>query len=101
MITGEPLPVLRQAGDAVIGGTLNVDGRLVVRVTKVGSETALAQIVKLVEHAQSSKPPVQQLADRIAAVFVPAVLGDRAADRRSAGTRGARRTTGRRRRRGA
>ena len=75
MITGEPLPVTRAAGDAVIGGTLNGDGRLIVRVSKVGTETALAQIVKLVEHAQSSKPPVQKLADRIAAVFVPAVLG--------------------------
>jgi Cu+-exporting ATPase len=75
MITGESLPVLRQTGDAVLGGTLNTDGRLVVRVTKVGSETALAQIVKLVDSAQSSKPPVQKLADRIAAVFVPAVLG--------------------------
>jgi Cu+-exporting ATPase len=75
MITGEPLPVLRQPGDQVIGGTLNVDGRLVVRVTKTGGETALAQIIKLVDHAQSTKPPVQKLADRIAEVFVPAVLG--------------------------
>ena len=75
MITGEPLPVTRAEGDAVIGGTVNVDGRLTVRVAKVGSETALAQIVRLVETAQSSKPPVQKLADRIAAVFVPAVLG--------------------------
>jgi Cu+-exporting ATPase len=74
MITGESMPVLRQAGDQVIGGTLNVDGRLIVRVTKVGSETALVQIVKLVDRAQSSKPPVQKLADRIAAVFVPSVL---------------------------
>jgi Cu+-exporting ATPase len=54
---------------------VNVDGRLTVRVTKTGGETALAQIVKLVEHAQSSKPPVQHLADKIAAVFVPVVLG--------------------------
>ena len=74
MITGEPLPVLRQAGDEVIGGTINTDGALIVRVTRTGSETALAQIVKLVDQAQSSKPPVQRLADRIAAVFVPAVL---------------------------
>jgi Cu+-exporting ATPase len=74
MITGEPLPVLRQAGDTVIGGTLNVDGRLIIRVTKVGSETALAQIIKLVDQAQSSKPPVQKLADQVAAVFVPSVL---------------------------
>jgi Cu+-exporting ATPase len=74
MLTGEPLPVARNIGDAVIGGTFNHDGRLTVRVGKTGNETALAQIVKLVEHAQSSKPPVQQLADRIAAVFVPVVL---------------------------
>ena len=75
MISGEPLPVLRQPGNEVIGGTLNVDGRLVVEVRTVGSESALAQIVRLVENAQSSKPPVQKLADRIAAVFVPTVLG--------------------------
>ena len=75
MLTGESLPVTRGVGDAVIGGTINQDGRLVVRVAKVGAETALAQIVKLVENAQSSKPPVQKLADQIAAVFVPAVLG--------------------------
>ncbi|MCC6425002.1 MAG: copper-translocating P-type ATPase [Phycisphaerales bacterium] len=75
MISGEPLPVVRSAGDEVIGGTINQDGRLVVRVMKVGSESALAQIVALVEKAQSSKPPVQRLADRIAAVFVPVVLG--------------------------
>lgn len=74
MISGEPLPVSRGPGDDVIGGTVNQQGRLIVRATKVGSETALAQIVQLVEHAQSSKPPVQKLADRIAAVFVPAVL---------------------------
>jgi Cu+-exporting ATPase len=75
MLTGEPLPVVRKAGDEVFGGTQNTDGRLTVRATKVGAETALAQIVKLVETAQSGKPPVQQLADRIAAVFVPVVLG--------------------------
>jgi Cu+-exporting ATPase len=74
MLTGESLPVKRDVGDAVIGGTINQDGRLIIRVTRVGSETALAQIVRLVETAQSSKPPVQRLADQIAAVFVPAVL---------------------------
>jgi len=74
MLSGEPLPVLRKVGDTVIGGTINSDGRLVVRVQKTGSETALAQIVKLVEKAQGSKPPVQKLADRISAIFVPAVL---------------------------
>jgi Cu+-exporting ATPase len=75
MLTGESLPAVRQVGDAVIGGTVSHDGRLVVRVTKVGAETALAQIVRMVERAQSGKPPVQKLADRISAVFVPAVLG--------------------------
>jgi Cu+-exporting ATPase len=74
MLTGEPLPVQRKIDDPVIGGTVNHDGALKVRVTKTGSETALAQIVKLVEHAQSTKPAVQRLADRIAAVFVPSVL---------------------------
>ena len=74
MISGEPLPVTRKAGDPVIGGTQNIDGALRVRVTKTGSETALAQIVHLVEHAQSSKPAVQKLADQVAAVFVPSVL---------------------------
>src|SRR5688572_11480484 len=74
MITGESLPVAKTKGDQVIGGTGNHSGRLTVRATKVGSETALAQIVRLVETAQSSKPPVQRLADQISAVFVPAVL---------------------------
>jgi Cu+-exporting ATPase len=74
MITGEPLPVSRIVGDKVIGGTINQDGRLIVRVTAVGADSALSQIVQLVEKAQDSRPPVQKLADRIAAVFVPTVL---------------------------
>jgi len=74
MITGEPIPPTRTIGDSVIGGTLNLDGRLVVRAANVGAQTALAQMVKLVENAQSAKPPVQKLADNIAAVFVPVVL---------------------------
>lgn len=74
MLTGEPIPAVRDVGDEVVGGTHNLDGRLIVRATKIGSDSALAQIVKMVETAQSSKPPVQKLADRIAAIFVPAVL---------------------------
>jgi Cu+-exporting ATPase len=74
LVTGEPLPADRGPGDEVIGGTLAVDGRLVVAVTRIGADTALAQIVDLVERAQASKPPVQKLADRIAAIFVPTVL---------------------------
>lgn len=74
MITGESLPVTRDAGDSVIGGTQNLDGRLIVSVTKTGSQTALAQIIKLVEHAQASKPAIQRLADQVAAIFVPTVL---------------------------
>lgn len=74
MISGEALPVTRSVGDEVIGGTQNTDGRLLIRARRVGSQTALAQIVVMVENAQLAKPPVQQLADRIAAIFVPAVL---------------------------
>lgn len=75
MMTGEPLPRLRTIGDSVVGGTLNADGRLVIEAKKIGAETALAQMVALVEAAQSAKPPVQKLADQVAAVFVPVVLG--------------------------
>ena len=72
MLSGESIPVTRKAGDAVFGGTQNTDGRLIVRVTQTGTQTALAQIVRLVEGAQNSKPPVQQLGrSRVAAVFVP------------------------------
>ncbi len=74
MLTGEPVPQEVAPGDEVFGATVDVSGRLVVRATKVGSETALAQIVRLVEQAQGSKAPVQRLADRVSAVFVPAVL---------------------------
>ncbi|HAF10963.1 MAG TPA: heavy metal translocating P-type ATPase [Chloroflexi bacterium] len=74
MVTGESLPVDKSAGDAVTGGTLNRTGALRVRATKVGRETLLASIVRLVEEAQSSKPPIQRLVDRVASVFVPVVL---------------------------
>jgi Cu+-exporting ATPase len=75
MLTGESLPVEKEVGDEVIGGTLNRTGRFTFEARKVGRETALAQIIKLVEDAQGSKAPIQRLADRIAAVFVPVVIG--------------------------
>jgi len=75
MVTGESVPVDKSAGDDVTGGTLNRTGALRVRATKVGGDTLLASIVRLVEEAQSSKPPIQRLVDRIASVFVPIVLG--------------------------
>jgi Cu+-exporting ATPase len=74
MLTGEPVPVEVAAGTEVFGATVNMSGRLVVDATQVGSDTALAQIARLVEEAQGSKAPVQRLADRISAVFVPVVL---------------------------
>jgi Cu+-exporting ATPase len=75
MLTGESLPVEKGPGDAVIGATLNKLGLFKFEATKVGKETALAQIIRLVEEAQGSKAPIQQLADRVSAVFVPAVIG--------------------------
>lgn len=75
MLTGESVPVEKTAGDRVAGATVNLDGLLTVRATAVGADTALAQIVRLVEQAQGDKAPVQRLADRVSAVFVPAVIG--------------------------
>lgn len=74
MLTGESLPVDKGPGDAVIGATLNKQGFFKFRATKVGKETALAQIIHLVEEAQGSKAPIQRLADRVSAIFVPAVI---------------------------
>jgi Cu+-exporting ATPase len=74
MLTGEPVPVEVGPGDAVTGATINAGGRLVVRATRVGADTALARIARLVEDAQSGKAEVQRLADRISAIFVPIVL---------------------------
>ncbi len=75
MLTGESVPVEVSPGDEVVGATVNAGGRLVVRATRVGSDTQLAQMAKLVEDAQSGKAQVQRLADRISGVFVPIVIG--------------------------
>ena len=75
LLTGESVPVEKQPGDELAGATINAGGRLVVRATKVGSDTALAQIARLVTDAQTGKAPVQRLADRISGVFVPVVIG--------------------------
>jgi Cu+-exporting ATPase len=74
MVTGEPVPVEKTAGEKVVGGTINGTGTLVMRAERVGSDTLLAQIVKMVSEAQRSRAPIQRLADRVAGYFVPAVL---------------------------
>ena len=75
MLSGESVPVEVGPGDAVAGGTMNAGGRLVVRATRIGADTQLAQLARLVERAQTGKAPVQRLADRVSAVFVPVVIG--------------------------
>jgi Cu+-exporting ATPase len=79
LLTGEPVPVEVGPGDAVTGATINAGGRLVVEATRVGADTALARIARLVQDAQSGKAPVQRLADRVAGVFVPVVIAIAAA----------------------
>jgi Cu+-exporting ATPase len=74
MLSGEPIPVEKAPGDAVVGATLNGTGSLVIRAERVGADTLLAQIVRLVAEAQRSRAPIQRLADRVAAVFVPVVI---------------------------
>jgi Cu+-exporting ATPase len=75
MITGEPVPVEKGAGTEVIGGTINNTGAFTYRASRVGADTLLSQIIRMVEEAQGDKPPIQRLADQIAAVFVPVVIG--------------------------
>lgn len=74
MLTGEPLPVAKNPGDALTGGAVNGDGRMVIEVRAVGAESVLARIIRLVEDAQAAKAPIQRMVDQVAAVFVPVVL---------------------------
>jgi Cu2+-exporting ATPase/Cu+-exporting ATPase len=74
MITGEPMPVSKKAEDSVVGGTMNGNGHFILKATRVGSETMLAHIVKMVEEAQGSKAPIQALADKVSGIFVPIVI---------------------------
>ncbi|MDE0700540.1 MAG: heavy metal translocating P-type ATPase [Acidimicrobiaceae bacterium] len=74
MVTGEPVPVEIQAGDEVVGATVNANGSVLVEATRVGADTALAQIIRLVDEAQGSRAPIQRLADRVAGVFVPVAI---------------------------
>jgi Cu+-exporting ATPase len=74
MITGEPIPPLRKRGDKVVGGTLNKNSVLRIKAQAIGKDTVLSQIIKLVEEAQGSKPPVQRLADQVVAYFIPVIL---------------------------
>jgi Cu+-exporting ATPase len=75
MLTGEPLPVAKTSGDEVTGGTLNTNGSLTIRAARIGRDTVLAQIIRLVQQAQGSKAPIASLADQVSYYFVPAVMG--------------------------
>lgn len=75
MVTGEPMPISKRTGDNVVSGTINTNGSFEFKATKVGSETMLAHIIKMVSEAQGSKAPIQALADKVSSVFVPIVLG--------------------------
>ena len=94
LVTGESMPVTKTAGDTVIGGTLNQTGSLVMRADKVGRDTMLARIVQMVAEAQRSRAPIQRLADRVAAWFVPAVIVIAVARVRRLGARRARPAAG-------
>ncbi len=74
MVTGEPMPVQKKNGDSIVSGTINTNGSFIFKATKVGSETLLAQIIRMVEDAQGSRAPIQALADKISSIFVPIVL---------------------------
>ncbi len=80
MITGEPIPVEKAPGSRATGGTVNGTGAFVMKAERVGAETLLARIVQMVSEAQRSRAPIQRLADRVSAVFVPAVIGRRHRD---------------------
>ncbi len=75
MLTGEPLPVPKKVGDAVTGGTLNRNGALRLQAERIGRDTVLFQIIRLVEQAQGSRPPIQKIADRVVSYFIPVILG--------------------------
>lgn len=75
LVTGEPMPVEKKTGDAVIGGTINTTGSFTFRATKIGKDTLLSQIIRMVRNAQASRAPIQGLADKISGVFVPSVIG--------------------------
>ena len=85
MLTGESIPVEKAPGDRVIGATINTSGSLEIEATSVGASSVLARIVQLMKEAQGSQAPIQRLADRISAVFVPAVRVDRDRDVRGCG----------------
>ena len=85
MLTGESLPVDKTAGDPVIGATVNTTGSVQIQVTAVGDDTALAQIIRLVEDAQGSKVPMQRLADKVSSIFVPGSHPRRVRDVRRSG----------------
>ena len=74
MVTGEPIPVEKATGAKVVGGTMNGTGSFVVQAERIGADTLLAQIVKMVSDAQRTRAPIQRLADKVASYFVPAVL---------------------------